>query len=222
LVVHVNSTMLTLLERTKTIKWNGQEVGESFECKLETAVPSQRAVTGRADVVLNGALIASLDFSLPIARRAANKTRKKLKQTRREPRTAFASYASANRADVLRCVQGMSKSAPDLDVFVDVDKLRSGDDWASKLYAYIATSDIFYLFWSQAASESEWVKREWQYALVEKGIRFIDPVPLENPQLAPPPKELSNLHFNDRYLMFILAQKAIDPAQGGPVAAQLQ
>jgi hypothetical protein len=102
----------------------------------------------------------------------------------------------------------MKKVAPDLDVFVDVLSLRSGDNWQQKLEEHVPTKDTFYLFWSQHASRSEWVEREWRLALVRRGISYIDPVPLELPDAVPPPSELTALHFSDPYLVYIdLARK---------------
>ena len=39
-------------------------------------------------------------------------------------------------------------------------------------------------------------------ALEKRGLGFIDPVPLESPQLSPPPVELASKHFNDPWLAF--------------------
>ena len=66
----------------------------------------------------------------------------------------------------------------------------------------IPASDVFYLFWSAHASASKWVEREWRTALRTGGLDFIDPVPLQPPEDAPPPPELAGLHFNDWMLAF--------------------
>ena len=118
------------------------------------------------------------------------------------PRTAFASYSSQNRDEVLGCLQGMQKVAPDLDVTIDVDALRSGQNWHEELGRLIPAKDVFFLFWSKPASESEMVKWEWQLALNNKGLGYIDPVPLEDPRQVPPPAVLSSLHFGDKWLAF--------------------
>jgi hypothetical protein len=48
------------------------------------------------------------------------------------------------------------------------------------------------------------VQKEWRYALRAKGLDFIDFVPLEPPEKAPPPRELAHKkHFNDPILAFI-------------------
>jgi hypothetical protein len=97
----------------------------------------------------------------------------------------------------------MRKAAPEMEIFLDVLSLRSGQDWEAELSKVIPKSDVFYLFWSENAQRSEWVEREWRFALDAKGIGFIDPVPLADPEEVPPPPDLAALHFNDGLLPFI-------------------
>jgi len=125
-------------------------------------------------------------------------------------RTAFASYASTDRDEVLGRIQGMQKIAPDLNVFLDVVQLRSGEDWEKRLWEVIPSSDIFYLFWSVAASASPWVEKEWRCALNTRGQEFIDPVPLCSPHEARPPAELSKKHFNDWVLAYYRGRQPPD------------
>jgi hypothetical protein len=47
------------------------------------------------------------------------------------------------------------------------------------------------------------VDREWRLASQIRGTKYIDPVPLENPQIAPPPDEINNLNFEDKYLAYM-------------------
>jgi len=47
-----------------------------------------------------------------------------------------------------------------------------------------------------------WVDKEWHCAYKEKGTEFIEPIPLEAPELAPPPAELISKHFNDWTLIY--------------------
>jgi hypothetical protein len=91
----------------------------------------------------------------------------------------------------------MLKVFPDMDIFLDVASLRSGEDWQQRLEDEIVRRDVFYLFWSYAAAQSKWIDWEWRTALRTKGMDYIDPVPLEPPDKAPPPTELSKLHFNE-------------------------
>jgi hypothetical protein len=63
------------------------------------------------------------------------------------------------------------------------------------------------LCWSTNAKQSEWVDREWRCAYGAKGIAGVEPVPLEPPDLCPPPAELSEKHFNDILLLIIRTAK---------------
>ena len=92
---------------------------------------------------------------------------------------------------------------PDLDIFFDVESLRSGEDWEQKLYSAISARDLLYLCWSHFARESRWVEAEWRYALKTKGPDAIEPIPLEMPDECPPPEELRQKHFSDRLLYII-------------------
>ena len=214
LAVHVYSHQLEISQPVRSVEWHGQETVESFECRIEDSVQAWESIVGgTVTITMHGLLVASLMFFLRVGK-AEDATRDAIEQRAIAPRAAFVSYASENRIDVLRSVQGIQKGAPQLQIFLDVDTLSSGDNWAEKLAAYIWTSDILYLFWSAAAAKSEWVGREWRQGFNEKGLAFIDPVPLESPELVPPPNELKSLHFNDRYLEFIQAQQWINSRKG--------
>ena len=209
LVVHLQSPDLEIHQPVRPLFWNGQETVEFFDCTLKPGAGETPLIQGTASITFNGLLIAQIEFHLR-GGKTAEPAMAAVPQTAFRPRTAFASYASADRIDVMRCVQGIEKGSSDLDIFVDIDKLRSGDDWEEKLSTYIALSDVLYLFWSKAASESVWVDREWRTGLRLKTLSFIDPCPLESPELVPPPQELRRLHFDDRYLRQIYAQKYIN------------
>ena len=120
--------------------------------------------------------------------------------TRHDIFSAFVSYASQDRARVAGLIQGMRKARPEMDIFFDVTTLRSGEDWEDTLFREILSRDILFLCWSQNARSSPWVEQEWHYALEHKGIQCIEPIPLEPPDLCPPPAELSQKHFNDSLL----------------------
>lgn len=119
--------------------------------------------------------------------------------------TAFASYASPDRAEVFKRVQAIRASR--VDVFADIVNLRGGERWSDTLMREIAARDVFYLFWSRKAKESQWVEREWRQAIDTRGIEFICPIPLEDPRFAEPPAELADLHFNDWCLAIIQSEK---------------
>jgi hypothetical protein len=66
------------------------------------------------------------------------------------------------------------------------------------------------LFWSRHAQHSNWVEQEWRYGFRQKGLGFIDPVPLVDPRKAPPPAELAeHKHFNDWTLIYSEYEKSL-------------
>ena len=121
-------------------------------------------------------------------------------------RSAFISYASADRAKVVARIHGIQLACPDMDIFFDVESLRRGEHWESRLYREISQRDLFYLFWSQNAASSEWVKKELEFALSNKSLDYIEPIPLESPEVCLPPPCLNCKHFNDWTLRYIQNQ----------------
>ena len=65
-----------------------------------------------------------------------------------------------------------------------------------------------FLFWSEAANSSKHVGKEWRFALEHRGLDFIQPIPLVDPSLVPPPKELESTHFNDLIAVYLGSQKS--------------
>jgi TIR domain len=117
--------------------------------------------------------------------------------------SAFASYATIDRAEVIRRVQGIRAWQPGLDIFVDFHSLYVGEFRRERILEEIRKRDRFLLFWSSAARESKEVEYEWRAALEEHGIGVITPVPLQPPDEVSPPVELGALHFGDYYLEYL-------------------
>lgn len=118
---------------------------------------------------------------------------------------AFVSYSSKDRQEVLRRVQMLKIF--DQKFFMDVLSLQPGEEWGPALEQHIRDCDLFLLFWSTNARNSEWVLKEVKFALARKnGQReappMIQPIPLELP-VVPPPLELGHLHVNDSILYLI-------------------
>jgi hypothetical protein len=198
LKIRVSIPRLKIKSNQKTLVWVGEIGVASFTLFApRDAHLGQHA--GKASVRVNGFEIAAVDFLMTVGPDARTIEHAPLKPTMH--RNAFASYASEDRDEVLACVQGMLKAARHLEVFVDVVNLRSGQLWEPELLRRISQSDIFYLFWCRHAMTSKWVEKEWQQALT-KGLDFIDPVPLEGPEIAPPPVALASKHFNEPLLAY--------------------
>ena len=86
-----------------------------------------------------------------------------------------------------------------IKVKIDKDALSAGDTWWEKLKELIEKSDVFQLYWSNKAKESENVTNEWKHALKilehgEKAKNFIRPCYWEDP-MPIPPEDLKKIHF---------------------------
>ena len=198
ILVRLSIPDLRILALEDAIQWTGTTGNASFPITVPPDV-SAGVHLGSCSIFVGPLLVSRLHFELCIVDDARNATAGLVDATVGETRlrSAFASYAAEDREHVLSRLQGILKVLPDLDVFLDVLSLRSGDDWQSRIREEIKVRDVFYLFWSLAASRSEWVDFEWRTALAERGRDYIDPVPLEQARFAPPPTELAGLHFGD-------------------------
>lgn len=185
----------------RTLTWSGELNNTSFIVRVPENCREGSKI-GQVYFYINGLEVSRLHFKVLIS--SMQKDEKKQKNdfaSGTKYKTAFASYASDDRNDVLARVQGLEKAG--IEVFLDVRNLRSGERYEEKLLEKIRVADVFYLFWSSAAKKSEWVRKEWEYALSKRGIDFINPIPLESPEIAPPPDELSQvLHFGDWTLAY--------------------
>ena len=199
LEVRVSIPGLEVKPPRSTVVWSGNIGNAGFSFAVPEGT-SPGLKPGRATIRSGGFRLALLQFSIAVG--SGSREIGIIEPAQYRPRTAFASYASENRAEVMARVQGLEKAG--VDVFVDVIKLRSGQHYESIIFDVIPRRDVFYLFWSEAASCSLWVEKEWRCALVTRGLDYIDPIPLVSPELVPPPPELaSELHFNDWILAFV-------------------
>jgi TIR domain len=120
-----------------------------------------------------------------------------------------------DRSEVFKRVQGLR--AVKVSFFQDLLSLEPGDPWHRQICPHIDQCDLFFLFWSKAASESVGVDEEVEYAILRKAGNDdappeIVPVILESRRPAPPP-ELSYLHFDD-YIMSMINEEAVSkPAE---------
>ncbi len=176
------------------VEWDGDLGMSQFNCRAPLN-PEETQYSGVVTFRVDGVIVGTTNFLIEIGPRPQN--RHQLSTKMRVINSAFASYSTEDRSAVLARIQGIQKAVPFMDIFLDVISLRSGDDWRQSIRDAIVARDVLFLFWSQSARASSYVEWEWQTALKENGIDRIEPVPLESPDVAPPPVELQSLHFND-------------------------
>ena len=198
ITVKISSPDFEIEDNTESQTWQGEHLSFSFAVE----VPEQykkKQILFVASVYINDIIATRLKFVV----KCKSLIEQKIEVTRDDVLSAFVSYASQDRNRVAMIIQGMKKARPDMDIFFDVDSLRSGDDWEKTLWHEIDKRDVLFLCWSKYAKDSKWVDAEWRYAFKNKGAESIEPVPIDPPSSCPPPDELSRKHFNDKLLYII-------------------
>jgi hypothetical protein len=204
---------------TMPLIWKGKPRSVKFDVHVPEGCPS-KSVIGTVHVYRLNVPIGLLRFKLEIvpgAQAAGGPPSEPVPEQKFvRYRYAFISYASEDRAEVLRRVQLLP--LVQIDYFQDITSLDPGDRWAQELYREIDKSDVFFLFWSKAARDSEWVEKEVLYALEhrhgDEGVApVIKPVILEGPPPVAPPERLRSLHFNDKMMYFISVEDSLRAAR---------
>ncbi len=193
--VRASGTHVTCKQPVVHFEWNGAYEIADFHFVADKKAADKVAIIAFA-LEVSGVTVATVQIEVQIRKEAPAGMR----NVRTEAaRTGFASYATEDRPEVLGRVSSIEQSAGML-IFVDCLDLHPSEEWRPMVEREIIARDIFLLFWSLRASNSDWVRWEWQTALKKKGTKQMEIHPLQAPHLAPPPKELAHLHFGDRYL----------------------
>jgi hypothetical protein len=207
LTFHLVLPGLEILKAVEQLVWRGRPGSVQFSVAVpDNFVPG--VVIGTALISRDNITVGHIKFKLEVTageQLQADNVAPSGVESRRY-RKAFISYASADRDEVLKRVQMLRQVG--IDFFQDLLDLEPGVRWEQQLYRHIDDSDLFLLFWSSSARQSNWVMEELRYALQRKGTNElaapeIQPVVIEGPPPTPPPNELAHLHFNDYFLYFI-------------------
>ncbi len=152
---------IDLVEDEQDIVWRGEPESVEFIVPIpEDHADGNRF--GRVFVYQNGEELGKIPFRVKIFSRlkpaAPQHTAPAVAGVMTQNESAFVSYASRDKGEVYRFVQLMD--ALKYEYHIDIFHIDAGERWEQKLYKFIDTDDVFLLFWSKAASESEWVIRE--------------------------------------------------------------
>ncbi|MGQ4646079.1 Uma2 family endonuclease [Lyngbya aestuarii] len=206
LTFYLSIPKLEVDEPIQQLNWQGRAESVQFGVTVPDDL-SQKTVIGTITVSQNSIPLGHLKFKLSIISTASTaKEPQPLGDAARIYKKAFVSYSSKDRKEVLKRVQGLAVTG--IEVFQDILNLEPGDRWGKELYRNIDECDLFLLFWSTAAKESEWVLKEALYALERQGKDGLNPpeiIPVIIEGLPPvsPPNQLQHLHFNDKLLYLI-------------------
>jgi TIR domain len=199
---------LAVDEPHQTLVWHGSPTAASFVVTLpqETA----RNYLPIVRVAIDGKPVGRIAFQIMVDNDITTPVSKINCKRALRYRSAFLSYASQDRQEVLRRAQMLR--ALDVELFQDLLSLKPGDRWNEQIMAKIGEAELFVLFWSRHAKRSRWVQREIERAQQcqrehPEGLPDVAPVILDTPSRAPPPQELSHLHMNDTIAYLIAAEQ---------------
>lgn len=179
--------------------WQGRPEAVQFVVGVPEDSP-EAPLIGTVIVRRDGVPIGKVSYRVKVRRFGAVGQQPRMSSRQRRFERAFASYASPDRREVLKRVQVLR--AAGIECFQDVLDLEPGQRWERELYRRIDTADLFLLFWSRSAKQSEWVRREVDYALGRQNgdpeaDPDIRPVVIEGPPVELPWPDLAYLHFFD-------------------------
>ncbi|MDP2783183.1 MAG: toll/interleukin-1 receptor domain-containing protein [Sulfurimicrobium sp.] len=189
--VKLSGRGLTIDPAEQPFVWNGGRSLLEFDVEVPREAPEGKVVL-KFDVVIEGIMVARLRLDLEITLHpvAGENAMAKVEPAK----SAFVSYSSKDRLRVLDRVASIKISAG-IDPFLDCLDLHPGEEWKPRLDDEIRRRDLFLLFWSKNASESEWVVWELDTALKKKGEHAFQLHPLD-PDVKLP-EGLEELHVGD-------------------------
>ncbi|MDY0170350.1 MAG: toll/interleukin-1 receptor domain-containing protein [Thermoguttaceae bacterium] len=206
--IHLDIPGLDVDNPYQSLVWLGQPDSVQFAVHAPHELDVD-SVIGRVTVWVEEIPIGCIRFKLEILAKSDGQQPSEpthLGDDSRRYERVFLSYASKDRDEVLKRAQALK--ALRIKFFQDVLALNTGDDWKRSLFKYIDECDLFLLFWSAAAKESEWVLKEVRRAKQRRQTdpdRLPDIHPIVIPPPVDPPNELADLHFGD-YLLYLMGR----------------
>jgi hypothetical protein len=199
---------IAIEDPVQQVVWRGRATSVQFAVDLPRTQPSGNLI-GRVAVYRDGTPIGHIRFKLEVTPGDQPPTRSMPRPLGHEAQRyaqAFLSYGMKDLKEVVKRVQMLARCG--ISFFQDILTLEPGERWEQTLYEQIDHCDVFMLFWSTAAKESQWVRKEVEYALKRKGTDEsappeIVPILIEGPPIPLPPPDLSHIHFNDRLLYYM-------------------
>jgi hypothetical protein len=154
--------------------------------------PLNQSVNGLMTFTVEGIIVADIPLSIYVGEGVAAVA--PITATTKLYQSIFCSYSHAD-TQIVKRAESVCK-ALGMDFLRDVITLKSGQHWSDELLNMISEADIFQLFWSSSAADSQYVRQEWERALNYQDAKpnFIRPVYWQQP-IPPVPAALSAIHF---------------------------
>jgi hypothetical protein len=181
---------------------------ERFDFEMRAQVAQvNRFSTGVVAFDVDGVIVADIPISVYITEHPGEKI---ISTTRSPYQATYCSYSFQDVSIVERIERASELLG--LDYLNNVIAARSRLKRSPKLLAMIDDADIFQLFWSEAASQSDYVAKEWRYACKLGRQNFIRPVYWLDP-MPSPPQELANTVFGREFGLWIELKYHMMPVQ---------
>jgi hypothetical protein len=199
---------ITLVPDVKGIDFNPRhrcfvwaEPVHKEEFRMRAAADMEGIVArGRITAFLGSIILADVPINVRIdkAAPAAEENGQISEEGAKAYKRIFASYSHKD-GSIVDQFSVYAKAVGD-EFLMDLTHLRSGERWSERLQEMIQEANVFQLFWSSNSMRSQFVKREWEYAISLNRPGFIRPTYWEEPfPCSPvdnlPPEELRRLHF---------------------------
>jgi hypothetical protein len=174
------------------VTWVGSIEELSFRIHYAGPATTPPPCSGFIDISASGLLLAQIPVSIQIGGDPLRLEQHTAEMISR----VFASYSHDDERVVRACKAAYR--ALGIQLFIDKDDIIGGQVWQDVLRQSISNHDLFQLFWSQSAADSDAVANEWSLAkeiAPRRPNRFIRPVHWAKP-MPDPPKALHDLHFD--------------------------
>ena len=171
---------------------------EIFRMKASPGI-TEETVRGNITIFLGSLILAEMQITIKVVpTNALSESPSTLALSVKPYRSIFASYSHKD-STIVHEFERHVKATGD-QYLMDCLNLRAGQRWKPRLIELIEQADIFQLFWSKNAMNSEIVEQEWRYATSLARPYFIRPVYWESPfpesgDGSKPAPELRKLHF---------------------------
>ena len=144
----------------QSLVWNGEMISTVFQVK--SIDPDLSSVAGDLTLSVKGLPVGMLSFNTEIVEKPTDNAPIRLGKAKGYKK-AFISYShlDVETAEITASIlHGVG-----MDFFYDQRNLASGDVFDEEIERNIRESDLFILLWSENAAKSEYVEKEYLYAL---------------------------------------------------------
>src|SRR5262249_52898290 len=146
-----------------TFHWTEAVHRAEFRLRAVPDLVGQTA-RGRLSVFLGDLLLAEVSLAIRVVRKveATDEDASAEAETAGRYRKIFASYSHRD-LHVVKMIERLARALGD-QYLRDWKDLRAGEVWDERLLLMIEEADVFQLFWSRNAMESDYVRREYEHA----------------------------------------------------------